>query len=338
MVTKRTIIIFSLIVSLVVTSTGIGIYFGLFYENNNGSDTDNVILSLVSDSVNNNYTMADLVDLPSISGLGGYKKTTGTLVGPSTYKGVSIISLLNDIGGMLSTSDLTIRATDGYSVTYSYSMIAGKVTAYDNETGTNLGINEFEMIVAYEQDGNALATDDGPLRIAYLSDEGYLSDGNLWAKKIQEIEIKSVTESWIVYLYGITNDSVNRPFFESVMASGETHTIAFYEMQDGTRTHSYAGIPLWTIISIIDGELENSTSYTFNESLALTGYDIILINSNEEIITLNSTFVSHNDNILLAVKKNSLFLPLNEAPLRLVGTALNEIQMIGKIVEIWIIL
>ncbi|MCK4896972.1 MAG: hypothetical protein KAS47_09190, partial [Candidatus Heimdallarchaeota archaeon] len=296
-----------------------------------------VILSLVSENINKNYTMADLKALPSVSGLGGYKKTTGTLVGPSTYKGVPIISLLDDIGGMLPTSDLIIRATDGYVISFSYSMIVGQVTAYDNETGANLGINEFEMIVAYEQDGNALATDDGSLRIAYLSDEGYLSDGNLWAKKIQEIEIKSVTESWIVYLYGITNDSVNRPFFESVMASGETHTIAFYEMHDGDRIHSYTGIPLWTIISIIDGELEDSTSYTFNETFALNGYDIILKNSDEEIITLNSSIISHNDDILLAVKKNSLFLPLNEAPLRLVGDALNYIQMIGKIVEIWIV-
>jgi hypothetical protein len=338
MVAKNKIIIFSLISLLVVTGTGIGIYFGFFYENNNGSDTDLVILSLVSENTNKNYTMSDLRALPSVSGLGGYKKTTGTIVGPSTYKGVPIVSLLDDIEGMLPSSDLIIRATDGYVVSYSYSMVAGQVTAYDNETGANLGINEFEMIVAYEQDGNALATADGPLRIVYLSDEGYLSDGNLWAKKIQEIEIKSVTESWIVYLYGITNDSVNRPFFESKMASGDAHTIAFYEMQDGDRINTYAGIPLWTIISIIDGELEDSTSYTFNESLALDGYDIILKNSDEEIITLNSSVVSHNDDILLAVKKNSLFLPLNEAPLRLVGNALNYIQMIGKIVEIWIVL
>ena len=337
MATKKTITIFSLISILVVTSAGLGIYFGLFYENND-TDPDEVILSLVSENINKNYTMAELKALPSVSGLGGYKKTTGTLVGPSTYKGVPIISLLDDIGGPSPSSDLIIRATDGYVVSYSYSMIAGQITAYDNETGANLGIDEFEMIIAYEQDGNALATDDGPLRIVYLSDEGYLSDGNLWAKKIQEIELKSITESWIVYLYGITNDSVNRPFFESVMASGEMHTLAFYEMQDGDRINSYAGIPLWTIISIIDGELEDSSSFTFNETLALNGYDIILKNSDEEIITLNSSVVSYNDDIILAVKKNSLFLPLNESPLRLVGNALNDIQMIGKIAEIWIIL
>ncbi len=334
MVAKKTIINFSLISLLVVTGTGIGIYFGFFYESE--LDTDNVILSLVSNNVKINYTMADLIALPSISGIGGYKKTTVTIVGPSTYKGVPILSLLDDIVGMLPTSDLIISATDGYTVSYSNSMIIGQVTAYDNKTGANLGINEFQMIVAYEQDGKALATDIGPLRIAYLSDEGHLSDGSLWAKKIQDIEIKSVTESWIVYLYGITNDSVNRPFVESVMVSGEAHNIAFYEMPNGTRTESYAGIPLWTIISIIDGELDNSTSYTFNESLAQNGYDIILKNSDEEIITLNSSFISHNDNILLAVKKNSLFLPLNEAPLRLVGDVLNNLQMIGKIVEIWI--
>ncbi len=133
--------------------------------------------------------MVDLKALSSVSGLGGYKKTTGTIVGLSTYKGVTIFTLLNDVGGMLPSSELKIRATDGYLVSYSYSMIVGQVTAYDNETGTNLGINEFEMIVAYEHDGNPLTSYDGPLRIVYLSDDGYLSDGNLWAKNIQSIEI-----------------------------------------------------------------------------------------------------------------------------------------------------
>ncbi|MCG3222362.1 MAG: hypothetical protein H7641_13365, partial [Candidatus Heimdallarchaeota archaeon] len=89
------------------------------------------------------------------------------------------------------------------------------------------------------------------------------------------------------------------------------------------------------IISIIDGELEGSTHYTFNDTLASQGYDIILKNSEEQII-LNSIDIARNNSYILAAKKNSIFLEGNEAPLRIVGSFLAGSQMISGITEVWI--
>ncbi|MBY9000430.1 MAG: hypothetical protein KGD64_05915 [Candidatus Heimdallarchaeota archaeon] len=188
---SRKVLLFGLLTILVITSTGLGIYFGIYYEKNGGAGDETVILTLIGNDSSKNYTMQDLKDLPSVSGVGGYKQTSGNIVVPSAFIGVSLLNLLEDVGGMLSSHVLTIKATDGYIMTYNYSMITGQVIAYDNETGANLGIKDFEMILAYTQDGFSLPSNDGPLRAVYLSDEGYLTDGYLWIKKIQVIEINT---------------------------------------------------------------------------------------------------------------------------------------------------
>ena len=336
MASKSSIILFSVISFIVVTGIGLGIYFGLYYEGNDQQRS--VVLTISTETSSVNYTMEELKNLQSKTGYGGYKKTTGTIVGPYLYTGVSIKTLLDDIGGISLDENLVVRATDGYEVTYSSTMINGYVTSYHNETGENLGINKFDMIVAYSQNGADLASDDGPLRIVFISDEGYLTDGTIWAKKVQTMEIISDTNDWIVYLYGLTNDSIEKSVFESAMYCGEQDHSAIYEEQDGDRTHTYAGIPLWVIISIIDGELESSTHYTFNDTLVTQGYDVILENSEFTSVSLNSSFIARNNDIILAAKVDSMFLPEEEAPLRLVGNDLQSLQMLGKISSITIIL
>ena len=111
---------------------------------------------------------------------------------------------------------------------------------------------------------------------------------------------------WVVYLYGITNDSIDRSSLEAAMYSGEENHSIFFVLQEEIKNNTYQGIPLWSIISIIDGELEGSTHYTFNDTLASLGYDIILKNSEEQII-LNSIDIARNNSYVLAAKKNSIF-------------------------------
>ena len=329
---QRAVAIGSIFVVLLVGTT-LGVYFGVFYEK---QTTDNdIIFTIQSATIAKNYTLADLMELESVEGYGGYKKATGTIIGPFLYKGVSLDILLEEVGGISSSEDLEVIASDGWKVTYTSQMISGNVIAYDNETGDNLGINEFQIILAYEIDGSRISSEDGPLRLAFISAEGYLTDGNLWAKKVATMKIKSATNMWSVYLYGISNDSIDRSSFEAAMFSGEENHSIFFVLQEDLRNNTYQGIPLWAIISIIDGELEGSTHYTFNDTLASQGYDIILKNSEEQII-LNSIDIARNNSYILAAKKNSIFLEGNEAPLRIVGSFLAGSQMISGITEVWI--
>ncbi|MCG3221734.1 MAG: hypothetical protein H7641_10175, partial [Candidatus Heimdallarchaeota archaeon] len=248
---QRAVAIGSIFVVLLVGTT-LGVYFGVFYEK---QTTDNdIIFTIQSATIAKNYTMADLMELEPIEGYGGYKKATGTIVGPFLYKGVSLDILLEEVGGISSNEELEVIASDGWKVTYTSQMISGNVIAYDNETGDNLGVNEFQIILAYEIDGSKISSEDGPLRLAFISAEGYLTDGNLWAKKVATMKIKSATNMWSVYLYGISNDSIDRSSFEAAMFSGDENHSIFFVLQEDLRNNTYQGIPLWVIISIIDGE------------------------------------------------------------------------------------
>ncbi|MHA2255378.1 MAG: hypothetical protein ACXAAM_04850, partial [Candidatus Heimdallarchaeaceae archaeon] len=138
-----------------------------------------------------------------------------------------------------------------------------------------------------------------------------------------------------VYLYGLSNDSIDRSSFEAALFSGEENHSIFFVLQEDLRNNTYQGIPLWAIISLIDGELEGSTHYSFNDTLASQGYEIILKNSDEQII-LSSIDIARNNSYILAAKKNSIFLEGNEAPLRIIGPFLTGTQMISGITEIWL--
>ncbi|MCG3226886.1 MAG: hypothetical protein H7645_08200 [Candidatus Heimdallarchaeota archaeon] len=331
MINRQRVVLIGSIIVVIFVGTTIGVYLGVFH---NKQDTD-ILFTIQSSTMEKNYTMADLMELESVAGYGGYKKATGTIVGPFLYKGVSLDLLLDEVGGISSSEDLEVEASDGWKVTYTSQMLSGNVIAYDNLTGENLGLNEFQIILAYEEDGSKIPSDDGPVRFAFISEEGYLTDGNLWAKKVETMKIKSATNMWSVYLYGISNDSIDRSSFEAALFSGEENHSVFFVLQEDLRNNTYQGIPLWTIISLIDGELEGSTHYTFNDTLASLGYDIILKNSEEQII-LNSIDIARNNSYILAAKKNSIFLTDNEAPLRIVGPALTGTQMISGIIEIWL--
>jgi len=134
-----------------------------------------------------NYTLDDLKSMPSISGYGGYVKKNNITVGPDLYKGVSFEYILQEFS-LPENYSVTVIASDGYEKNYSIDMIKGKVDIY-NESGNYVGMGNLTMILAYEKDGSALGEDEGPLRIAFVSEDGYLTPSNLWVRNIVSIEI-----------------------------------------------------------------------------------------------------------------------------------------------------
>lgn len=134
-----------------------------------------------------NYTLDDLKSMPSISGYGGYVKKNNVTVGPNLYKGVSFEYLLQEFS-LPENYSITVIASDGYEKDYSMDMIRGKVDIY-NESGNYIGVGNLTMILAYEKDGSALGDDEGPLRVAFVSEEGYLTPSNLWIRNVVSIEI-----------------------------------------------------------------------------------------------------------------------------------------------------
>ena len=85
---------------------------------------------------------------------------------------------------------------------------------------------------------------------------------------------------------------------------------------------------------MIDDELETGVHHTFNETLATIGYQVLLTASNGSTITLNSSFISLNNNIILAGRVDGDPLSDSEWPVRLVGVDISNSQMISQITQI----
>ena len=334
---RNKILVYSLISIVIISGIGLGIFFGVFYNKNNVND-DQIVFTLEGSASTKNYTMTELMSFPSITDSAGYRKSTGTLVGPNIYKGVELSVLLEDVGGIVPGEEIEVIADDGYKVSFTSEMLKGKLPSYDSETGDYIGIADFRIILAYEVDGVAISDGTSVLRIAALPIEGedYFTDGSPWVKEV--VKIKLISEvSWIVYLYGITNDSINKPTFEAYMHINDSELRVVYQLQEGDRTNTYEGLALWRIISFIDGEVVGGLT-TFNDSLALSGYDVVLKNPSSESLTLRSEDIARNDSYVLAARKNSVYLIGNEAPLIIVGPNVSISQTIMGINEIHIIL
>ncbi|RLF44518.1 MAG: hypothetical protein DRN09_03135 [Thermoplasmata archaeon] len=134
-----------------------------------------------------NYTLDDLKSMPSIPGYGGYVKKNNVTVGPNLYRGVPLEYILQEFS-LPENYSITVIASDGYEKDYSMDMIKGKVDIY-NESGNYIGVGNLTMILAYEKDGSALGEDEGPLRVAFVSEDGYLTPSNLWVRNVVSIEI-----------------------------------------------------------------------------------------------------------------------------------------------------
>lgn len=160
--------------------------------------------------------------LPSITGEGGYMKKGGELEdirGPYNFTGVAFSILLQQYSTVPNDYVMIARSSDGYTSEYTKAVVEGELSGY-TPTGDPLDSINSTMIIAYEQDASPIV-DGGPLMIAFLNDDGNLSDGFRWAKDVVSITIlelsgttsmlgkvsSSYLELWIARdtIFGINN-------------------------------------------------------------------------------------------------------------------------------------
>ncbi len=132
--------------------------------------------------------MADLKAMKATSGYGGWKNQLGNITGPTSWKGVSLRSLMDLVGG---GGAVTVVASDGYSMTLTSGQAGGGVTTYDPATGETVSGISVKGIVAYAKGGGALGSSEGPLRVAFVSsDKNQLTDSDMWVKRVVELRVK----------------------------------------------------------------------------------------------------------------------------------------------------
>ena len=147
-------------------------------------------LTIANGSTTKTYSLADLQALTPVTGKGGKMGKGGSITGPDSYQGVALTVLLNAVGGIKAGQSVKTTATDGYSTTLTYDQIInGNLNTYDSTGNPITPSVKPVLVVVYSMNGTLLDSSTGPFEIGLLSDQGVISDGNVWAKLLKEIDI-----------------------------------------------------------------------------------------------------------------------------------------------------
>ena len=197
--TKRHFLLANMLAFLIVIMLTLGCIEN--DEKTNGQDEESsVLLTVIFDEYQANYTLEDIEALDFYLGTGSYIKTkllpdSVVISDPIKYTGVPITSFLDEIPDLPNNYNVSIISDDEWTVNYTMNETFGYVDVY-NEMGDILSNETAVMILAYKEDGSYYSEIDpdneiGPLRIAYVGNN-VITSSNLWSKMVVSIEIISL--------------------------------------------------------------------------------------------------------------------------------------------------
>jgi len=255
------------------------------------------------------------------------------------YTGVALWVLVSAVDGADGPDteylfdDLLAHA--GYNVTVTcgddgYTKSFSSITVARNDT----------LIVANKLDGVPLPEAHFPLRlvgaglrsgqmvyaISYINFTDYnpIADWSVWLNGTRDVNMSAATFVSTYY------STLHGPYFNYTDYGG-WHA-AYYNFTNTTGDHCYAGIPLWVLISCVDGiDLDH---YPFNDSLAETGYTVEITAEDGYSVTLTSAQIAYNNSLVIAFMLDGEPLPETMYPLRLVSEWLSGSMNISMIVSI----
>ncbi len=268
-------------------------------------------------------------------------------------KGTSVKDLCELVGGMGAGTEIKLVASDGYETKLGYTNI------YTGELSSEQRERQGEAFLAWWVDDQGYVPDySNGMRLFFTANDSdhifgnwdmhecmdkdywhyYWSDGiqypscaGLSAKYVDTIKIYSAPEAdWNLTLEGAIGDTISKSYFEQAIACAMGGHASEYTDSKG---RTWEGLPLWLLCGWMDDENSHSEG-AYNDTLAAAGYNITIIASDGCSVTLNSTIVARNDNIIIANKLNGTALSEKYFPLRLTGSALEKSEMVRNVVEI----
>ncbi|MFB3889360.1 MAG: hypothetical protein ACE14S_07705 [Candidatus Bathyarchaeia archaeon] len=273
---------------------------------------------------------ADIAALTQYTAPGGFKSSGGYIAAVGTYTGVPVLTLCDLVGGMTSDQTLTVTASDGYSMVYTYNQVSGKdFTTYDAVTGSEAAATQpMKMVINYFINGTALPSDEGPLRIGVTGPEGLLTEGHFWTKMVSKIEVTNNIKDWVVTVDS-TGDTEPLNMDRQAFTADVNHFPLNWTDSNG---NIWTGTALWRWVSWY-----NYNGGISNETLD-KGYSVKVIAGDGYSATLDDSRVKMNDNIIVAVYLNGGILSDPYWPLTLVGPDVTGQEKIKNIVQIQIVL
>jgi DMSO/TMAO reductase YedYZ molybdopterin-dependent catalytic subunit len=291
---------------------------------------DRVAVTVTAEEEARALTITELAKMDLYSGSGYFMRSTGAIVGPLNLTGVPIRDLV-DLVMEGDNYSLNTVAWDGYEMTYSSGQIeSGTFPVYDLD-GVLLGPENLTMMLAIEDNGVRLPYDE--LRIVIVDNESQpVTDGHYWTKMAKELNVVPYIADWTLELNGVSSMGMDRQTFES-LASCYYHTTT-YELIDDDGDHVYEGVPLWVLVSAVDGGDAPDGHYLFNDALVEGGYTVNVTASDGYSGYFDAAQVARNDSIIVAYKLDGEPLDESSWPLRIVGDDLpgsQKVKMIARI-------
>jgi len=277
--------------------------------------------------------MAQLKALPVTEGQGGIKSSTGQITIPSLFRGIALKDLVTYLNAPFDASmGVTVTAEDGYSMTFSYDQVMnGAFIAYDPATGNELPSHDLlTAIIAYEHEGQPLnATEEGVLRLVVVGPKNnQVVDGHWSVKWVNQVEVKTVGQTWTLDLTGAISSPVTRDSYQSCGAPSCHGSL--YEDENG---QNWVGVPLWLLVGEVD-DADSHSDVAYNRALADAGYTIDIVGEDGTTVTLDSQSIKEDNQVMVAHMVNDGELPDMYYPLRLVGSSVQSDQMVGQITRI----
>ncbi len=209
-----------------------------------------------------------------------------------------------------------MAATDGYVMTFTTEEILdGAFVTYDPVTGTQTRIEDPpQPVIAYEQEGEPLYDDEGPLRLVFLTpDPQQVVEGFLWVKWVTRIQMRNVDDDWSLRLEGSSDLTLDREHFMEIAAQAGNK--AKWEDIQG---RMWSGVPLQVLVQLVAGDASEDQSGSSGQDSAGGGYTVEIIGADGYTVTLDAVQAADPGYVVANGKEGN---PLGdrEFPLSLVG-------------------
>lgn len=288
------------------------------------------IMTIVGQDGEKTFTMEDLMAMEIVEGQAGIKSSTGQIYPPALYRGVSLKTLLSEMGTIDETTGFNIVAEDGYGLAFSYDQIMnGNFVAYDPATGDELrNPVELDAILAFEREGQPLdKKEDGILRVVIISEKNnQVTDGHWSIKWVNRVELNSMVQDWAVLLTGAITENLDRSSFESCV---NCHEASWTD----DKGQVWTGTPLWRLMGYVDDEIAHE-GLCYDNDLAEAGYEIELVAGDGYAAAVSSVDAHRNEGYVVANTVDGNPLPEKHFPLRLVGDGLEKSAMVSVLTNI----
>ena len=247
-------------------------------------------------------------------GKGGYTTSAGTYY-EENYGGIRLADFIDSFVEMTDSGSITLRATDGYAMSY----------AYSDMRSTDNGI----WLLAFEVDGDLLGAETGPfrgVRVAEAADSPIPNiDGHSSPKMVNVVEIsQEVFNDFSLVIHGKMDAELDRSTIQAgIQCSAHKTTVSYLDKKSG-QIEQYTGMPLFALLAYGDDPLHAPHKQTdkiivsYKKETAQAGYQVKIIAGDGYSIVLDSKELDGNFDVILAMYMDKKELSGGDWPLKLV--------------------